>query len=319
MSSVQQRSGFGYEGIPSFCRMPMCFDLTQLDADVAIVGACVDTSTMHRSGTRFGPKAIREASMLYSMGYFRETGFYDVELRKHLLSGVRIVDCGDTPTLPTLFMETLDAITQFIKDVRARGAIPVVLGGDHAISFPVVRAFSDIAVHVIQFDTHLDLTDDLAGIKYSHANPMKRISELEHVTGLTQIGIRGLNNTPEWVNEAERGESEFYTADDVREKGVEYVASKVPQVENLYVSIDIDSLDPSVAPGTGTPEFGGLTYVELRTLLRACAQKGKLVGMDLVEVNPLYDPSGRTAQVAARLIVDLLGAATLAGDKPRGS
>ncbi len=317
MSSAEQQPGFGYEGIASFCRVPVCFDLTELEADVAVVGICVDTSTMHRCGTRFGPKAIREASMLYSMNYTQQAGFYDIELRKHLLSGVRMIDCGDIPTLPTLFAETLDIVTQSIRDIRARGAVPVVLGGDHSISFPVVRAFSDTPLHLIQFDTHLDLMDEVVGIRHSHANPMKRISELEHVNGLTQIGIRGLNNPPEWVEESKRAGTEFYTADEVRENGVDSVTAQIPKCENLYISIDIDSLDPSVAPGTGTPEFGGLTYLELRALLRACAQKGKLAGMDVVEVNPLFDPTGRTAQVAARLIIDLLGAADLTLREPK--
>jgi agmatinase len=309
MPSFEQQVGFGYEGIPSFCRVSMCFDLNELQADVAVVGICVDTGTSYRSGTRLGPKAIREASMPYSMGYTQQAGFYDVELRRHLLSGVRIVDCGDIPTLPTLFVETLGVITQYISEIRACGAIPMVLGGDHSISFPVVRAFHDVPVHVVQFDTHLDFMDEVMGIRYSHANPMKRISELTHVTGLTQIGIRGLLNPPQWVEDTKCGKSTFFTADEVRDRGVEFIVSQIPQSEHIYVSLDIDSLDPSVAPGTGTPEPGGLTYLELRALLRACARKGKLAGADLVEVNPLFDHSGRTAQVAARLIIDLLGAA----------
>jgi len=314
MPTIEQQLGSGYEGIPSFCRMPMCFDLDDLEADVAIVGLCIDTGTTNRSGTRHGPKAIREASMLYAMGYSRQTGFHDVELGKHMLAGARIIDCGDIPTLPTLFEETLGIATQFVKDIRASGAVPVVLGGDHSISFPIVRAFDDTPVHVVQFDTHLDLMDESMGIRYSHANPMKRISELEHVTGLTHIGIRGLLNSPEWLKEAEDGKSTFYTADEVYEKGPEFIADQIPESDNIYVTLDIDSLDPTEAPGTGTPEPGGLTYRQLRTMLRILAQKGKLVGMDLVEVNPLFDPTGRTAQVAARLIIDLLGAASLASD-----
>lgn len=311
MPTIEQQNASGYEGIPSFCRMPMCFDLSELEADIAIIGFCVDAGATNRSGTRHGPKAIREGSMLYSMGYTRQAGFHDVELGKHLLAGARIVDCGDIPTLPTLFEESMGIATQFVKDIRARGAVPVVLGGDHSISFPVVRAFDDTPIHVVQFDTHLDLMDDVMGIRYSHANPMKRISELDHVTGLTHIGIRGLLNSTEWVEETKGGKSTFYTADDVYEQGPEAVAQKIPESENIYVTLDIDALDPSEAPGTGTPEPGGLTYRQLRTMLRILAQKGRLVGMDLVEVNPLFDPTGRTAQVAARLIIDLLGAANL--------
>lgn len=312
MSSVEQMPGMGYEGIPSFCRMPMCFDLSELEADIAIAGVCLDTGTSNRSGTRFGPKAIREASMAYAMGYNQQAGFFDVELRKHLLPGVRIVDCGDIATLPTLINETLDYVTQCVRDIRARGAVPVILGGDHSISFPVVRAFDDTPMHVVQFDTHLDLMDEVMGIRYSHANPMKRISEMDNVSGITHIGIRGLLNPTEWVEEEKKGKSTFFTADDVREKGTDFVTAQVPECDNLYITLDIDSLDPTEAPGTGTPEPGGLTYLQLRDMLRACARKGKLVGMDLVEVNPLYDPTGRTAQVAARLIIDFLGAANIA-------
>lgn len=309
MTTDVQQTRYGYEGIPSFCRMPTCFDLSKLEAEVAVAGFCWDAGTTNHPGTRYGPRAIREASMLYSMSYSKKNGFYDIEQRKHLLTGVKIVDCGDIPTLPTLVEETFDRATQFVSDIRARGAIPVVLGGDHSISFPVVRGFGDIPLHVVQFDSHLDLTDEVAGIRLGHANPMKRISELENITGLTHIGIRGLNNAPAWVEEAERGKSTFFTAEEVHEKGLEYIAAQIPESENIFVSLDIDGLDPSVAPGTGTPEFGGLTYLQLRTLLKACAEKGRLAGMDLVEVNPLFDLTGRTAQVAARLIIDLLGAA----------
>jgi agmatinase len=316
MVTIEQQPGSGYEGIPSFCRMPMCFDLTELSADIAVVGVCIDTGTTNRSGTRFGPRAIREGSMLYAMNYYPDEGFFDVEQRKHLLPGKRIVDCGDIPSIPTRVVESFDMITQFITDVRAKGAIPVVLGGDHSISFPVVRAFGDASMHVVQFDTHLDLMDDVMGMTLSHANPMKRISELEHVTGLTHIGIRGLLNPSDWIEIAESGKSTFFTAEDVHEKGPEAIASQIPECDNLYVTLDIDSLDPTEAPGTSTPEPGGLTYRQLRTMLRICAQKGKLAGMDLVEVNPLFDPTGRTAQVAARLIIDLLGSATFATGQP---
>jgi len=289
--------------------MPMCFDISELEADVAIVGICMDCGTTYRSGARFGPKAIREGSMPYAMGYSPHHGFYDIERNQHLLAGKKIVDCGDIPTIPTLFIETLDVITQFIQEIRQRGAVPVVLGGDHSISFPVVRAFSDTRLHVIQFDTHLDLMDEVMGIRFSHANPMRRISELKHVTGITQIGIRGLLNQPEWVETASEV-SRFFTAEQVRHSGEEFVTSHIPPQENVYISLDIDVLDPSVAPGTGTPEPGGLSYVELRELLRGCVMGRNLVGADIVEVNPLFDSSGRTGQVAARLLIDLLGSAT---------
>ncbi len=188
----------------------------------------------------------------------------------------------------------------------------VVLGGDHSISIPVVRGLSDIPLHVVHFDAHLDLMDDFLGMKYTHSNPMKRILEMEHVSGLTQIGIRGLLNGVDWSTGQNESKTTIITADEVHERGVQWAAAKIPQTENLYISIDIDVLDPKEAPGTGTPEFGGLYYRQLVHLLRKTLDKGSLAGLDLVEVNPLFDPTGRTGQVAARLILDTLGAATIA-------
>jgi agmatinase len=315
MPTADQMIGFGYEGVASFCRFPVCFALEELEADVAVLGACLDTGTTNRSGTRHGPRAIREASMIYSMGFDPEKGFYDVERGEHLLKGVRIVDCGDIPTLPTLTEDTFEFITQAIQAVRERGAVPLLLGGDHSISFPAVRGFEGTSLHVIQFDTHLDYMDEEFGMRLSHASPMKRISELDHVTGLSHIGIRGLLNLPGWVEEASQGKSRFHTADEVHEKGVDFIATQIPEAEHYYITLDIDALDPSEAPGTGTPEPGGLSYRQLRALLKAILSRGKLAGMDLVEVNPLFDSTGRTAQLAARLIIDALGAATLGPGK----
>lgn len=315
MTTAVQPTSFGYEGIASFCNFPLCFDLEELAADVAILGVCLDTGTTNRSGTRHGPRAIRDASGLYSMGYQPETGFYDIEQAQHILGGVRMVDCGDIPTLPTLLDDTMVMISQVIELVRETNALPVVLGGDHSISFPVVRGFGDTPLHVIQFDTHLDYMDEEFGIRYSHANPMKRISELENVSGMTHIGIRGLLNMTDWAEAGRSGKSSFFTAEQVHEKGVDFIGSQIPEVPNIYITLDIDSLDPREAPGTGTPEPGGLSYRQLRQLLRICTAKGRLAGMDLVEVNPLFDPTGRTAQLAARLIIDTLGAAGLTGGR----
>ncbi len=312
MSTIQQRLGFGYEGIRSFCRMPMCFALNELEADVAVVGICFDTGSYSRCGARYGPQAIREASMEIGIAYDPQTGFYDSEQRKHVLSGVRIVDCGDLTVFPTLLHETFDGITESIKTIRARGAVPVVLGGEHTISFPVLRGFDDIPLHIVQFDSHLDLMDDIAGLKYTDANPMKRAIEMDNVTGLTQIGIRGYLNPAELWEETKNEKVTTFTAQDIREKGLEFIASRIPQREYIYVTIDMDAVDPTEAPGVGAQEPGGLSYVQMRSFLRACAQKGKLAGMDVNEVNPLFDSTGKTAKVASYMILDLLGAATLA-------
>ena len=311
MATIQQPFGFAYEGIRSFCRMPMCFDPEELEADVAVVGICFDTANYSRCGSRYGPQAIREASMFMGVAYDPERGFFDSELGRHVLSGVRIVDCGDITVIPSLLEVTFENVKQSIKAIRASGAVPLVLGGEHTISIPVFWAFDDLPLHIVQFDSHLDLMDDLGGIKYADANPMKRAIEMDNVTGLTQIGIRGYLNTPELWKEAENEKVTTFTAQRVHDEGVESIVAQIPECENLYVTLDIDALDPTEAPGSGAQEPGGLSYRQMRSLLRGCAAKGRLVGMDVMEVNPVFDPTEKTANVAVRMILDLLGAATL--------
>jgi agmatinase len=311
MPAVEQPFGFAYEGIRSFCRMPMCFDPEQLEADVAVVGICFDTANYSRCGARYGPRAIREASMFMGVVYDPEKGFFDGDLGRHVLSGVRIVDCGDIMVVPSLLEATLENVKRQIKAIRSRGAVPVVLGGEHTISIPVFWAFDDLPLHIVQFDSHLDLMDDTGGIKYADANPMKRAIEMDNVTGLTQIGIRGYLNTPELWKEAENKKVTTFTAERVHDEGVESILSQIPECENLYITLDIDALDPAEAPGSGAQEPGGLSYRQMRKLLRGCAAKGRLVGTDVMEVNPMFDPTERTASLAVRMILDLLGAARL--------
>jgi agmatinase len=241
MATVQQPFGFAYEGIRSFCRMPMCFEPEKLEADVAVVGICFDTANYSRCGSRYGPQAIREASMFMGVAYDPERGFFDSELGRHVLSGVRIVDCGDITVIPSLLEETFENVKQSIKAIRASGAVPLVLGGEHTISIPVFWAFDDLPLHIVQFDSHLDLMDDLGGIKYADANPMKRAIEMDNVTGLTQIGIRGFLNTPELWKEAENEKVTTFTAQRVHDEGVESIIAQVPECENLYITLDIDS------------------------------------------------------------------------------
>jgi agmatinase len=311
MTTIRQPFGFAYEGIRSFCRMPLCFEPEKLEADVAVVGICFDTANFSRCGSRYGPQAIREASMFAGIAQDPEGGFFDSELGRTVLSGVRIVDCGDISVIPSLPELTFENVKQSIKAIRSRGAVPVVLGGEHTISIPVFWAFDDLPLHVVQFDSHLDLMDPSQGIKYGDANPMKHAIDMDNVTGLTQIGIRGYLNTADLWKQAENEKVTTFTAQRVHEEGVESIIAQIPECENLYVTLDIDALDPAEAPGSGAPEPGGLSYVQMRQLLRGCAAKGRLVGMDVMEVNPVFDPTERTAHLAVRMILDLLGAATL--------
>lgn len=298
-----------FVGIPTFCKFPYVKNLEGMDVDVAVVGAPLDQGTLLRTGTRYGPRAIREASQLYGPVIYPELGVYDVELGRYKLANTKIVDYGDIPVAPTLCQENLDLITEAVKEILRHKVFPIVLGGDHSITYPVIRAYQDTSLDVVQFDSHMDFADEIAGIRISHANPIKRASELENVGKITQIGIRGLlNPEPLFVQEGKKYGARVIIAKEAIKSGTEWVISQIPEAKNLYVTIDIDALDPSVAPGTGGPEPGGFTYLQMREMLTALPGKGKIVGFDLVEVNPLYDPAGITSQVAARLILDFLAA-----------
>jgi len=295
-----------FVGVVTFCKVPYTRALDGVD--VAVLGVPLDQGVTNRVGARYGPRAIREASQIYGPFLRAEEGIYDVELGRCKLARTRIVDYGDVPVAPTLSEFNLNLVTLHVQEILKHDVFPVVLGGDHSITFPVVRAFEGRRLSVVHFDTHLDFMDEVAGVRLCHANPMKRISELGHVEGITQIGIRGLLNPEFIVEEAVKYGSRIITAEEAIRNGSRWVLEQIPESENIYVTIDIDVLDPSVAPGTGTPEPGGFTYLQMREMLTALPEKGNVVGFDIVEVNPLYDPAGVTAQVAARLIIDFLAA-----------
>jgi agmatinase len=298
-------------GIASFCKFPIRTDLSLLAEDVAVFGVPWDEGTGYRPGSRMGPRAIREYSTRFAFGErgASASGYFDVESGERRLERTTFADCGDLDILYTRVDETFDALTGAIENILSRKAFPVVLGGDHSISFPVVRAFSDYApLSIFQIDAHLDYTDEVRGVKLANGSPIKRISELPFIDRIVQIGIRGIRaNEAAFRDSAARGNL-IVLASDLRREGTAAIASRFPRGGNIYVTVDIDGLDPSIAPGTGSPCPDGLLYRELRDLLRAIAGCGKVVGMDLVEVNPFLDPTGRTASLAVQTILELLSA-----------
>ena len=295
-------------GICSFAKQPICTDLDQLDADVAILGAPLDMGTMYRFGARFGPRAIREASTLYAFG---PEGAYSPEDDQYHLSreSVRIVDAGDADIIHTDVAGSFANIEKAVRKILARGALPVVLGGDHSVHIPCIRAFSDQPpVHVVQVDAHLDFGKDQEGVTFGHNQPLRRTSELSHVTGMTQIGIRNFTFSGRGsYEEARAAGSEIVTMRRARELGMAGVLQLIPEGRRYYCTIDIDGLDPAVAPGTGSPSPGGFLYDEVIDLLRGLARRGQVVGVDLVEVAPPYDATGATSLLAAQLLLRFLG------------
>jgi agmatinase len=302
------RLNLPFVGICTFGKYPYVEDWDAIDTDVAILGAPFDCGTQWRAGARFGPRAIREASTLFSFGH---AGAYDHEDDVvYLPAGTtRIVDLGDADIVHTDTMRSHANIEHGVRKILGAGAIPVVLGGDHSITIPCVNAFDGGGpIHIVQIDAHLDFVDERHGVRYGHGNPMRRAAEKPFVTGLTQIGIRNVSSTArEGYEDARAMGSDILSVRQARKLGAEGVLERIPPGIRYYVTIDIDGFDPSIAPGTGTPSHGGFLYYEVLELLAGLAGRGAIAGIDLVEVAPAYDPSGSTAILAAQILMNLIG------------
>lgn len=297
-----------FVGIATFGKYPLCLDWDAIDADVAVLGAPFDFGTQWRPGARFGPRAIREASTLFSFGH---AGAYDHEDDVVYLPAdeARIVDIGDADIVHTDTIKSHANIEAGVRKILASGALPVVLGGDHSITIPAIAAFSDQQpVHVVQFDAHLDFVDERHGVRFGHGSPMRRAAERAFVTGLTQLGIRNVSSTArEGYEDARRMGSDILSVRQIRSLGTKAVLARIPAGVRYYITIDIDGFDPSIAAGTGTPSHGGFTYYEVLELLAGLAKRGTVAGIDLVEVAPEYDHTGTTAILAAQILLNLIG------------
>ena len=302
------RLNLPFVGICTFCKYPYVDDWNAIDADAAILGAPFDFGAQWRSGARMGPRAIREASTLFSFGH---AGAYDFEDDITYLDPekVSIVDLGDADIIHTDTMQSHANIEYGVRKILEAGALPVVLGGDHSVNIPCINAFDDQEpIHVVQIDAHLDFVDERHGVRYGHGNPMRRAAEKPYVTGLTQIGIRNVSSTAKDGYDAARAMgSDIQSVRHVRKMGTEALIARIPQGERYYLTIDIDAFDPSIAPGTGTPSHGGFLYYEVLEIIDALAQHGDIVGLDLLEVAPDYDPTSCTSILAAQLLMNTIG------------
>ena len=301
------RLNLPFVGISTFGKNRYIEDWDAIDADVAILGAPFDFGTQWRPGARFGPRAIREASTLFSFGH---GGAYDHEDdATYLGPEVRIVDIGDADIIHTDTTASHANIAHGVRKILEADALPVVLGGDHSINIPCVAAFADHGpIHVVQIDAHLDFVDERHGVRFGHGNPMRRAAERAHVTGLSQFGIRNVSSTAKEGYDAARAMgSDILSVRQFRKMGVEAALARVPAGERYYLTIDIDGFDPSIAPGTGTPSHGGFLYYEILEFVDGLSRLGDIVGVDLVEVAPDYDRTGTTAILAAQLLMNLIG------------
>jgi agmatinase len=301
------RLNLPFVGHCTFGKRPICADWDQIVADVAVLGVPYDMGTQYRPGARFGPRAIREASTLFSFGH---SGAYDHEDDTvYLGRDVRIVDVGDVDIVHTDTATSHENTRMAVRKILASGALPLVLGGDHSVHAPVIEAYEGRGpIHIIHIDAHLDFVDERHGVRYGHGNPLRRASETEHVVGMTQLGIRNVSssNQSDYAAARQFG-SRILSVREFRRLGVDAALQLIPRGANFYVTIDIDSFDPSIAPGTGTPSHGGFLYYEVLELLKGIAKQGRVVGVDLVEVAPVYDPAGITAFLAAQVLLNFLG------------
>jgi agmatinase len=295
-----------YAGLLTYSGMPYTQDAAELaGVDVAIVGAPMDDLTSDRPGTRYGPRAIRAASC--------PPGPH-LEAKVDWSSGLRIVDYGDAPVVPSDPLRAHAAIEATVAEVLAAGAVPIVLGGDHSIAEPDVRACAAVhgPVGLIHFDTHTDTGEEVFGVEISHGTPMYRLVEQGHVdpARYVQIGLRGYwPGDKEFGWQADRGITSLFMHD-IRELGIEEVVSRaIPIVGGgpVFLTVDVDVLDPAFAPGTGTPEPGGMTPVDLLWACRTLAAGLELCGADVVEVLPTAVASADlTALVADRIVREIL-------------
>lgn len=301
------RLNLPFVGISTFGKRPYVEDWSQIDADVAILGAPFDFGTQWRPGARFGPRAVREASTLFSFGH---AGAYDHEDdATYLPQDVRIVDMGDADIIHTDTINSHRNIETGVRAALKAGALPVVIGGDHSVNIPCINAFDDQGpIHILQIDAHLDFVDERHGVRFGHGNPMRRAAEKDYVTGLTQVGIRNVSSTAkEGYEDARAMGSDILSVRQARSLGPQGVARRIPAGARVYITIDIDGFCPSIAPGTGTPSHGGFLYYDVMEILQDVVQAHDIVGIDLVEVAPDYDPTGSTAVLAAQVLLNLLG------------
>jgi agmatinase/guanidinopropionase len=288
-----------YAGIPSFLRQPATRDLEGVD--VAIVGIPFDSgATGYRSGTRLGPRKIREASLIM--------WGYNPNLKVAPLDVLKIVDYGDVAVVPVNIEATMQAVTTEVAAVLAQGPGIVALGGDHSITLPLLRAHAEKfgPLAVIHFDSHRDTEPG----EFHHGTPFRHAVEegLIDTRAFIQVGIRGPLSSAEHEGISTRLGARVLSIDECFAVGIPAVVQAIRSVvgeRQAYVSLDIDAVDPAYAPGTGTPEVGGFTSYQMMQLMRGLRGLN-LVGFDLVEVSPPYDAGDITSILAANLVFEYL-------------
>lgn len=310
--------GLSFHGIPTFFRAPVALcpeDLTAGKVDVAIMGAPIDLSTGQR-GTGYGPQAVRTGEVIGGWGDLlavAHPAVGEIDFTKVL----NVVDYGDAPIDIMSNERSILPVHKMVKEIAEAGAVPVIVGGDHSLMYPDVVAVTDVhgkgQVAVVHFDAHFDGIPLLFGHYLTHGAPVRRVIDEGHVKGRNFIQI-GLNSAKPGLKDIEwmrKNQVRYHMLAEVDRDGWPAVMKRalteaLDGPKKIFISVDTDVLDPAWAPGMGTPEPGGMSPRELFPILRALAVQNEVVGVELVEVNPLTDPTYRTKQVAVRILREIL-------------
>lgn len=305
----QGESFFGYEIAP---------DLANLDADIAILGMPIGYPYSRRelyNDQSTAPRALRAATADRP----HPNPHYDFDVDGIVLQGqdVKIVDCGDVETDEVDLSGSSRRAEACVRQILEAGALPIIIGGDHSIPIPVLRAYDGTdqdEIIIVQIDAHMDWRDEVGGVKEGYSSPMRRLSEMRHVGAFYQIGIRGQGSArTEEIDAAKAYGANIFTAYAVHDDGIDAVLEKIPAGRKYYITLDADGMDPSVMPAVGYPAPGGLTFHQLRKLIIGLVAKGRVVGMDIVELAPSRDINDLSMIAAARVVNILVGAAVRAG------
>jgi formimidoylglutamase len=303
-----------YVGPTTFCKRDLVTDpeeLARRAPDAAIVGAPLDDGVSHRPGARFGPRAIRAATYT--------NGDHSLQLDVMPWEQLDVVDAGDANIVPAWLERGHALIYRKVYEVASSGAVPIVLGGDHSITWPSASAVADAVaprtIGIVHFDAHADTADTDFGVLAGHGTPMRRLIESGAVAGrnFVQVGLRGYWPDPDVFAWMEAQGMRWHRMREIEERGAEAViddaiAEALDGPDLVYLSLDIDVVDPGMAPGTGTPEPGGLLSREILRAIRRVVGRVDLAAMDVVEVSPPYDQSEVTAMLAHRAVMEALSA-----------
>jgi agmatinase len=300
----------------SFHDFPICLNLDTLDANVAILGipygAAYSVEEISNDQIN-GPTHIRR----YCERALRGLDRWDFDIGGTLLDGqsIKIVDCGDIVGDPADPAAQRRRAELAVRKILAAGALPIILGGDHSIPIPVFRAYEDRGpITLVQVDAHIDWRDEINGVREGLSSPIRRASEMAHFDKIFQIGLRAAGSARAEEVEAALAWGAVLIPDiELQQVGMEAVLARIPDGRQYYLTVDADGMDPTIMPAVAGPAPGGVTYAQIRALIHGLVRKGRVVGMDIVEITPKRDVNGISAITAGRLIVNLIGRAVRAG------